>query len=46
LRQEDFETLGGWLGRSPCPVAGVLEGGYSEDLPLLLTAFLQAWQGQ
>lgn len=46
LRQEDFETLGEWLGRSPCPVAGVLEGGYSEDLPLLLTAFLQAWQGQ
>lgn len=43
LRAEDFTTLGRWLREAPCPVAGVLEGGYSDDLPRLVDNFLSAW---
>lgn len=43
LEQEDFATLGGWLGELGRPAAAVLEGGYHEDLPLLIDAFLTAW---
>jgi acetoin utilization deacetylase AcuC-like enzyme len=51
LETEDFATLGRWL-REICPpgqkngpvAAAVLEGGYSGDLPLLIDAFLSAWE--
>jgi acetoin utilization deacetylase AcuC-like enzyme len=45
LEIEDFAELGGWLRRSGLPAAGVLEGGYSADLPRLIEAFLAAWTG-
>jgi acetoin utilization deacetylase AcuC-like enzyme len=44
LEQEDFATLGTWLRESKSPVAAVLEGGYSNELPLLIDAFLSAWE--
>lgn len=43
LETEDFATLGAWLRESGRPVAAVLEGGYSADLPQLVDAFLTAW---
>ena len=50
LERDDFATLGDWLatarnstGSPPIPAAAILEGGYSEDLPLLVEAFLRAW---
>jgi acetoin utilization deacetylase AcuC-like enzyme len=43
LEAEDFARLGAWLRESGRPAAAVLEGGYSEDLPLLVDAFLSAW---
>jgi acetoin utilization deacetylase AcuC-like enzyme len=43
LELEDFATLGSWLHTSDLPVAAVLEGGYSPDLPRLIDAFLTAW---
>lgn len=44
LEAEDFAELGRWLGRSRLPAAALLEGGYSPDLPLLIDAFLTAWE--
>jgi acetoin utilization deacetylase AcuC-like enzyme len=43
LEQDDFATLGRWLGETRRPAAALLEGGYSGDLPLLIDAFLSAW---
>jgi len=50
LERDDFATLGDWLatartspGAPPIPAAAILEGGYSDDLPLLVEAFLTAW---
>ncbi len=43
LEQEDFGTLGRWLRETQLPAAAVLEGGYSGELPLLIDAFLFAW---
>ena len=43
LEREDFATLGRWLGETRRPAAALLEGGYSDDLPLLIDAFLSAW---
>ena len=43
LELEDFATLGGWLRATGRPVAAILEGGYHDDLPLLIDAFLCAW---
>jgi len=45
LEREDFAILGQWLGDIEVPVAVALEGGYSDDLPELIDAFLTAWQG-
>lgn len=28
------------------PVAGILEGGYSDGLPLLVDAFLRGWESR
>jgi acetoin utilization deacetylase AcuC-like enzyme len=46
LEREDFATLGRWLRESGRPAAAVLEGGYSEDLPQLIEAFLRAWESE
>jgi acetoin utilization deacetylase AcuC-like enzyme len=43
LETEDFATLGRWLRETSRPAAAVLEGGYHDDLPLLIDAFLTAW---
>jgi acetoin utilization deacetylase AcuC-like enzyme len=43
LEREDFATLGAWLRAAGRPAAALLEGGYSDDLPLLIDAFLTAW---
>jgi acetoin utilization deacetylase AcuC-like enzyme len=45
LEQEDFAKFGEWLSSIDHPVAVVLEGGYSEDLPELIDAFLTPWNG-
>ena len=44
LESEDFATFGNWLNEVDTPVAVVLEGGYSNELPELIDAFLTAWQ--
>jgi len=43
LEQEDFATFGDWLRKIDIPVAAILEGGYSDDLPELIDAFLTSW---
>jgi acetoin utilization deacetylase AcuC-like enzyme len=43
LECEDFSKFGEWLSRTGIPVAAVLEGGYSNDLPELIDAFLTSW---
>jgi len=45
LEVEDFETFGKLLHKIDIPVAALLEGGYSNDLPELIDAFLTAWSG-
>jgi acetoin utilization deacetylase AcuC-like enzyme len=44
LESEDFAKFGDWLSKINVPVAVALEGGYSNDLPELIDAFLTAWQ--
>jgi acetoin utilization deacetylase AcuC-like enzyme len=44
LKREDFAQFGEWLSNIDIPVAAVLEGGYSDELPELIDAFLTAWQ--
>jgi acetoin utilization deacetylase AcuC-like enzyme len=43
LEIEDFATFGKWLAELGIPTAAALEGGYSDDLPELIDAFLTAW---
>ena len=43
LGAEDFSTFGEWLHQLDIPVATILEGGYSDELPELIDAFLTAW---
>ncbi len=43
LERADFATLGRWLRGTGRPAAALLEGGYHEDLPLLIDEFLSAW---
>jgi acetoin utilization deacetylase AcuC-like enzyme len=45
LQYEDFSIFGEWLRQLDIPVATILEGGYSDDLPELIDAFLTAWNG-
>jgi acetoin utilization deacetylase AcuC-like enzyme len=45
LETGDFATLGQWLRATGRPAAAILEGGYSDDLPQLIDAFLTAWEG-
>jgi acetoin utilization deacetylase AcuC-like enzyme len=46
LEAGDFGTLGRWLGGSGLPAAAILEGGYSDQLPELIDAFLCNWIGR
>ncbi|MDQ8200469.1 hypothetical protein QEH56_20050 [Pelagicoccus enzymogenes] len=43
LRMNDFKILGQWMAASKTPTMALLEGGYSEDLPELVDAFLVGW---
>jgi acetoin utilization deacetylase AcuC-like enzyme len=43
LEREDFAALGRSLRSAGIPAAAILEGGYSDDLPELIDAFLTAW---
>lgn len=45
LEREDFATFGEWLRKLDIPTGVILEGGYSDDLPELIDAFLSAWAG-
>lgn len=45
LEPEDFSSFGTWLRQTGILAAGILEGGYSDDLPELIDAFLSAWSG-
>jgi len=45
LESEDFAAFGEWLRNIDIPVGGILEGGYSDDLPELVDAFLTGWAG-
>ncbi len=46
LRPREFVALGQWLREAPCPVGAILEGGYSQELPVLINALLEAWEGK
>ena len=43
LEAEDFAEIGRWLAAAQLPTATVLEGGYSQDLPVLVDSFLTTW---
>ncbi len=45
LEIEDFARFGERLANVGTPVAAILEGGYSDDLPELIDAFLTSWAG-
>ena len=44
LERDDFAALGDWLNEIDIPVSVALEGGYSNELPELIDAFLTGWQ--
>jgi acetoin utilization deacetylase AcuC-like enzyme len=46
LEPEDFFTFGEWLRQLEIPVATILEGGYSVELPELIDAFLTGWESK
>jgi acetoin utilization deacetylase AcuC-like enzyme len=43
LELEDFAFFGRWLRECALPTGAILEGGYSDELPQLIDAFLSAW---
>jgi acetoin utilization deacetylase AcuC-like enzyme len=43
LEPEDFATFGRWLRETNIPAGAILEGGYSDQLPKLIDAFLASW---
>jgi acetoin utilization deacetylase AcuC-like enzyme len=43
LGRSHFQQFGEWLASAGLPTAAVLEGGYSDELPLLIEAFLDGW---
>jgi acetoin utilization deacetylase AcuC-like enzyme len=45
LEMEDFAKFGELLRKVDVPTAAILEGGYSDELPELIDAFLSAWNG-
>ncbi len=46
LEAEDFHWLGASIRQLGIPAFSVLEGGYSGDLPELILAYLQGWDGR
>ncbi len=46
LEAEEFAQCGRWLRELDLPSAAILEGGYSEELPELIDAFLTGWSGE
>jgi acetoin utilization deacetylase AcuC-like enzyme len=40
----DYHSFGQWLAQSKIPATAILEGGYSDDLPKLIDAFLTGWE--
>lgn len=44
LERDDFETFGQWLRECGIPAGAILEGGYSDELPELIDAFLEGWK--
>lgn len=44
LEREDFAAFGERLRKIGIPVVAILEGGYSDDLPELIDAFLTSWE--
>ena len=46
LEAEDFATFGKWLRETNVPAGAILEGGYSDELPELIDAFLSGWIGR
>jgi len=46
LEAEDYEWIGGQLRSLSLPMFSLLEGGYSDDLPLLILAYLRGLQGR
>ena len=45
LEIADYRAFGTWLGQTKIPATAILEGGYSDDLPQLIDAFLSGWEG-
>ena len=43
LEPDDFALFGQWLRETSLPTGAILEGGYSEQLPQLIDAFLSSW---
>ncbi len=43
LDRDDFATFGKWLAQIKIPTVAILEGGYSDELPILIDSFLSAW---
>jgi acetoin utilization deacetylase AcuC-like enzyme len=43
LELQDFAAFGEWLRETNIPSGAILEGGYSDDLPELIDAFLGGW---
>ena len=46
LEQEHFANFGRRLKETGLATAAILEGGYSDDLPILVEAFLTEWSDQ
>jgi acetoin utilization deacetylase AcuC-like enzyme len=43
LEPDDFAKFGAWLRETNIPAGAILEGGYSDELPDLIDAFLNGW---
>lgn len=43
LQADDFALFGRWLRETGVPAGAILEGGYSDELPRLIDAFLTSW---
>jgi acetoin utilization deacetylase AcuC-like enzyme len=46
LELADFAKFGEWLRNIGIPTAAILEGGYSNELPKLVDAFLTSWSSE
>jgi acetoin utilization deacetylase AcuC-like enzyme len=44
LEADDFASFGKWLRECDVPAGAILEGGYSDELPILIDAFLSGWE--